>query len=92
MAQIRQAPPVPTTSIYSKSDGVVAWRCSVNEPSPLAENIEVQASHIGLGVNPIALYALADRLAQPDGAWQPFEPKGARRWFYKTPAGSAQHP
>jgi pimeloyl-ACP methyl ester carboxylesterase len=92
MAQIRQAPPVPTTSIYSKSDGVVAWRCSVNEPSPLAENIEVQASHIGLGVNPIALYALADRLAQPDGAWQPFEPKGARRWFYKTPAGSAQQP
>jgi pimeloyl-ACP methyl ester carboxylesterase len=86
MAQIRQAPPVPTTSIYSKSDGVVAWRCSVNEPSPLAENIEVQASHIGLGVNPVALYALADRLAQPDGQWQPFEPKGARRWFYKTPA------
>lgn len=85
MEQIRQAPPVPTTSIYSKSDGVVAWRCSVNAPSPLAENIEVQASHIGLGVNPIALYALADRLAQPDGDWQPFEPKGARRWFYKTP-------
>ena len=85
LAQIRQAPPVPTTSIYSKSDGVVAWRCSVNEPSPLAENIEVQASHIGLGVNPIALYALADRLAQPEGDWQPFEPKGARRWFYRTP-------
>ncbi|MDR7333267.1 alpha/beta fold hydrolase [Roseateles asaccharophilus] len=84
LAQIRQAPPVPTTSIYSKSDGVVAWRCSVNEPSPLAENIEVQASHIGLGVNPIALYALADRLAQPEGDWKPFEPKGARRWFYKT--------
>lgn len=84
LAQIRQAPPVPTTSIYSKTDGVVAWRCSVNEPSPLAENIEVQASHIGLGVNPIALYALADRLAQPEGQWQPFEPKGARRWFYKT--------
>ncbi|MFG6486627.1 esterase/lipase family protein [Roseateles sp. BYS78W] len=85
LEQIRQAPPVPTTSIYSKTDGVVAWRCSVNEPSPLAENIEVQASHIGLGVNPIALYALADRLAQPEGQWKHFEPKGARRWFYKTP-------
>jgi pimeloyl-ACP methyl ester carboxylesterase len=85
MAQIRQSPPVPTTSIYSRSDGIVAWRCSVNEPGPLAENIEVQASHIGLGLNPLALYALADRLAQPDGAWRPFEPKGARRWFYRTP-------
>lgn len=84
LAQIRQPPPVPTTSIYSRTDGVVAWRCSVNEPSPLAENIEVQASHIGLGVNPVALYALADRLAQPEGQWQHFEPKGARRWFYKT--------
>ncbi|TNY04763.1 alpha/beta hydrolase, partial [Escherichia coli] len=66
---IRQPPPVPTTSIYSKTDGVVAWRCSINEPSPLAENIEVHASHIGLGFNPMALYALADRLAQPEGEW-----------------------
>jgi pimeloyl-ACP methyl ester carboxylesterase len=89
MAQIRQAPPVPTTSIYSKSDGIVAWQCSVNEPGPLAENIEVPASHIGLGLNPLALYALADRLAQPDGHWTPFEPKGARRWFFKTPAQPA---
>ena len=76
---------MPTTSIYSRTDGVVAWRCSVNEPSPLAENIEVHASHIGLGLNPLALYALADRLAQPEGHWAHFEPKGARRWFYRTP-------
>ena len=88
MEAIRQPPPVPTTSIYSKTDGVVAWRCSVNEPGPLVENIEVHASHIGLGFNPMALYALADRLAQPEGAWQPFEPKGARRWFYKTPGAA----
>jgi pimeloyl-ACP methyl ester carboxylesterase len=84
MAQIRQAPPVPTTSIYSKSDGVVAWKCSINEPGPKTENVEVQASHIGLGLNPIALYALADRLAQPEGDWKHFDPKGARRWFYRA--------
>ena len=54
----------------------------------LVENIEVHASHIGLGFNPMALYALADRLAQPEDAWQPFEPKGARRWFYKTPSAA----
>lgn len=84
MAQIRQTPPVPTTSIFSKTDGIVAWRCSVNEPGPLAENIELHASHIGLGMNPLALYALADRLAQDPEDWRPFEPKGARRWFYRT--------
>lgn len=84
MEQLRQAPPVPTTSIYSRSDGIVAWRCSVNAPSPLAENIEVHASHVGMGMNPVALYAIADRLAQPPGRWKPFEPTGARRWFFRT--------
>ncbi len=84
LAGIREAPPVPCTSIYSRSDGVVAWRCSVQEPGPQRENIEVHASHLGLGLNPLALYAVADRLAQPLGQWQPFEPHGARRWFYRS--------
>jgi pimeloyl-ACP methyl ester carboxylesterase len=83
-AQLRQVPPVPTTSIYSKTDGIVAWQCSINQPGPQAENIEIHASHFGLGLNPAALYAVADRLAQPEGAWQPFERKGARKWFYKA--------
>jgi pimeloyl-ACP methyl ester carboxylesterase len=85
MEQIRQEPPVPTTSIWSRSDGVVSWRCSVVAPSPRAENIELHASHLGMGMNPLALYAIADRLAQPAGQWKPFEPHGARRWFYRTP-------
>ncbi len=82
--QIRGTPPCPTTSIYSKSDGVVAWQCSVNPTSPKAENIEVHASHIGMGMNPLALYAIADRLRQDPQQWQPFDVKGARRWFYKV--------
>ena len=84
LAQIRKPPPVPTTSIYSRTDGIVAWRCSVNEPSPMTENIEVHASHVGLGMNPLALYAIADRLAQPQGQWKHFDPAGARRWFFRT--------
>lgn len=75
------APPVPTTSIYSRTDGVVAWQASIQAPSaanPLTENIEVLASHIGLGVNPSAWWAVADRLAQAEGQWKPFprEDKG----------------
>jgi hypothetical protein len=84
MAQVRQPPPVPTTSIYSRTDGIVAWRCSVNEAGPLAENIEVHASHVGMGMNPIALYAIADRLAQDPARWRPFDATGARRWFFRT--------
>jgi pimeloyl-ACP methyl ester carboxylesterase len=82
---LRTPPPVPTTSIYTRSDGIVAWQCSVETPGPMAENIEVQASHMGLGVNPLALYALADRLAQPEGAWRSFDRSGARRLLYPDP-------
>jgi pimeloyl-ACP methyl ester carboxylesterase len=84
MAEVRKAPPLPTTSIYSRTDGIVSWRCSLNEPGPLAENIEVHASHVGMGINPLALYAVADRLSQPLGQWQTFDATGARRWFFRT--------
>jgi hypothetical protein len=79
-------PPVPTTSIFSRTDGIVAWQCSVERETATAENIEVEASHIGLGVNPAAIYAIADRLAQPEGAWRKFDRRtGLRRLFYKDP-------
>jgi hypothetical protein len=70
------APPVPTTSIYSRTDGVVAWPATIQAASqynPHTENIEVFASHIGLGLNPSAWWALADRLSQTQGRWKPFE-------------------
>ena len=65
-------PPVPTTSIYSRSDGVVAWRACVGKPSPLAENIEVESSHHGLVWHPDVLRIVADRLAQARGGWRPW--------------------
>ena len=89
MARLRTPPPVPTTSIYSRTDGIVAWQCSLNEPGPLTENIEVPASHTGMGMNPFALYAVADRLAHPPGQWRPFDASGARGWFYGASAPPA---
>ncbi len=83
-----EAPPVPTTSILTKSDGVVAWRGSVQKPSPMTENIEIHASHIGLGVNPLAMVAIADRLSQAEGQWKPFDRSGLRRLFFR---GVATH-
>ena len=82
--QIRGTPKVPTTSIYSKTDGVVSWQCSINEDAPRAENIEVHASHVGMGLNPLALYAVADRLRQNPAQWQRFDAPAALRWFYST--------
>ena len=58
------APPVPTTSIYSRTDGIVAWQCSVEAPSDHTESIEVLGSHLGLGVNASGCMPLTP-LAQP---------------------------
>ena len=76
---------VPSTSIYSRSDGVVAWRASLQPEGPLAENVEVIGSHVGLGVHAPVLYSVADRLAQPEGAWKPFDPPWALRAMYPDP-------
>lgn len=82
---LNDAPPVPTTSILTKTDGIVAWRGSLEKESPMTENIQVPASHVGLGVNPLVMYALADRLAQAEGKWKPFEAKGFKKVMFRKP-------
>ena len=79
---ISAPPPVPTTAIYSRTDGVCAWRTCMEEPSATAENIEVHGSHCGLGHNPAAVYAVADRLAQKEGAWAPFQRSGVKSFVF----------
>jgi pimeloyl-ACP methyl ester carboxylesterase len=61
----RQPPPVPCTAVYSRSDGIVAWRCAQELPAPNTENVEVRGSHCGLGANPGVLRVIATRLARP---------------------------
>ncbi len=72
-AQRELLPQVPTTAILSRSDGVVAWQTSLAEEHPLFESIQVPASHLGMGANPLVLWAIADRLSQPQGEWQRFD-------------------
>lgn len=64
---------VPATSVYSRLDGICAWQTCLDEPGPIAENVEVCCSHFGFGHHPPALWVLADRLAQPEGEWARFE-------------------
>lgn len=73
IVQIEVAPPVPFTSIYSKTDGVVHWECSIEDIGPQRENIEIPgASHLGLGHNPISMFVVADRLTQTREKWKPY--------------------
>jgi pimeloyl-ACP methyl ester carboxylesterase len=86
--QVTQAPLVPTTSIYSRSDGIVAWQSSLEAASANTESIEVVSSHIGMAVHPLVLYAVAERLAQPEGQWRPFERRGWRAAVFPKAATS----
>lgn len=63
-----EAPGVPCHAVYSKSDGVVAWQTSMENAAPHTENVEVFSSHFGLGVNPLVLRVIAERLALPEPA------------------------
>jgi len=83
---ISKTPPVPTTAIYSKTDGICAWRTCIENEGPETENIEVTGSHCGLGHHPAAVYAIADRLAQPEGEWSPFDRSGLKGFLFPKPA------
>jgi pimeloyl-ACP methyl ester carboxylesterase len=78
---------VPVTAIYSRSDEIATWTLCVQDPGEQRENIEVHGSHSGLGHNTAAFLALADRLAQPAGAWRPFVPHRMIRHLFPTPRG-----
>ena len=84
-AGLRRPPPVPTTSIFSRTDGIVAWQCSVERPGPTAENVVEPPNPPGQGVNPHTQNTHAYLFRQPEGAWRPFERRGLRRWLYADP-------
>lgn len=54
---------VPVTSIYSKQDGIVGWQASIDSISPGADNIEVAATHLGLGISPDVFRVIAGKLS-----------------------------
>jgi pimeloyl-ACP methyl ester carboxylesterase len=75
--------PVPSTAVYSRSDGIVDWRACRQAPGPTSENVAVRSSHLGMGHDPAVLWLIADRLAQPRDAWRPFRrPAGVLRALF----------
>lgn len=55
--------PMPACSIYSKSDGVVAWQACLEPHQPQSRNIEVRSAHCAFGFSAVVLRAVSDRLA-----------------------------
>jgi pimeloyl-ACP methyl ester carboxylesterase len=59
-------PPVATTSIYSRRDGVVAWQaCVHNGQHAQVREIEVEGSHLGMGWNSAVLDLVSQELMRP---------------------------
>jgi pimeloyl-ACP methyl ester carboxylesterase len=80
---------VPASSIYSHFDGIVHWQTCLDTPGEHCENIAVMASHLGLGHHPASIWAVADRLAQPEGEWKPFKAPLFLRPAFPKPAQPA---
>jgi hypothetical protein len=73
---------VPSTSVYSRLDGVVSWQACLEPETRLHQNVEVRCSHLGFGVDPATLWLIADRLAAPPGQQRPFRPPPLLRPAY----------
>jgi pimeloyl-ACP methyl ester carboxylesterase len=88
---MRTPPPVPSTCLYSDTDGIVPPQQATLDGDPENhENIRVPGSHSGLGVNFLVMWIVADRLAQAEGKWAPFRPSGAfERAFRRLDAHDA---
>ena len=62
-------PPVATTSIYSRDDGVVAWQACRHDVRPAhVDEIEVAGSHLGMGWNRPVLQRVAAELLRSSQA------------------------
>ena len=53
---------VPTVAVYSKRDGVVAWRACIDEWSPDVRHVEVSATHFSMGSSPAVLRLILDEV------------------------------
>ncbi len=82
LGDISRPAPVPSTAIYSRTDGIANWKTCIEEETPLTDNVEVYASHCGMGFNPAIYYVIGDRLTQPVGKWHKFARTGARCFLF----------
>ena len=73
---------VPSTSVFSRLDGIVSWQACTEPETGRHQNVEVRCSHVGFGVDPATLWLIADRLALPPGQYRPFRPPPLLRPFY----------
>ena len=71
--RLNAPPDVPVTAIYTRSDGIVAWQSCREIDGERRESIEVRGAHGTMVRNPAAWRIIADRLAEREGDWRPYQ-------------------
>ena len=52
---------VPVRAIYSKTDGVVAWKACIDDQNEDVVHYEIESSHVGMGSN-VEVFRLIPKL------------------------------
>ncbi|MGI9287375.1 MAG: esterase/lipase family protein [Pseudomonadales bacterium] len=86
LEMVQQPLPVPCTSIYSKTDSIVAWQISRAQAGHQQQNIHAHVSHVGMAFSPLVFHLIQDRLAQPANEWQPYETAGLGKLLFNADA------
>lgn len=84
-SDMSEPPPVPSTAIFSKTDGIASWRVCLEREAATTDNVEIIGSHCGMAFNPAVLWVVADRLAQAASGWRRFDRSGSRRYLFPGP-------
>jgi pimeloyl-ACP methyl ester carboxylesterase len=92
MVDLPRPAPVPCTAVFSRSDGIAHWKTCIERETAITDNVEVFASHCGMGFNPAIYYVIADRLCLPRGAWKKFDRSGWRALVFPGPVYAATPP
>ena len=81
MERLNEPLPVPSTAIYSRSDGVVAWQCCIDVEADTTENVEVRAATSGCSTTRRCSSSSPTAWRSRKGGARPFEPPGWNRFF-----------
>lgn len=58
---------VPITAILTRRDHIVAWQAQLDHTSPDVRHVEVDSTHLSMGIDPDVWLTVADALATPTG-------------------------
>ncbi len=82
---LADTPPVPTTAIYSRTDGVCAWQGCMEKSSAMSGEHRGREQPLRDGASPRRRLCSGGASRAKEGAWAPFDRSGWRSLVYPDP-------